>query len=121
MTYEGVTVVPIADLHPNLQDPQNRKVRGIVTLIWPYSTVAKIISLLLVEPDFRLRARHGQVRLFFNGSSAKAISKAAIASGDRLSLSLRGAKWGKDDSLVSTPGKGIEWKLQYGEFVDVEV
>ena len=112
--------IPIADLNPNCK-AEHDNIVGIVTLIWPYSSVQKQFSLLLVEPDFRLRSHRGQVRLFFDGPSAKALSRAGIDSGDRLSLSLKGADFQKDDTAVSTPGKGIEWKIRYGQYVDLKV
>ena len=113
--------VPIADLRPDLENVNERTVTGIVTIVWPYASSTGSASLLLVEPDFRLRARRGQVRLCFDGASAKAISKAGISSGDRLCLQLRDTNFSKDESTASTPGRGIEWKLQYGETLDLKV
>lgn len=120
MAFERVTSIPIADLNPSLQIDHGR-VAGVVTLIWPYSSVQKVFSLLLVESDFRLRARRGQVRLFFDGPSAKTLSRAGIESGDKLSLSLKGALFEKDDTTSFTPGRGIEWKLRYERFLDLQV
>ena len=113
--------MPIAELQPELAEADECYFQGVVTLIWPYSSSSKSLSLLLVEPDFRLRARHGQVRLYFRGASAKAVSKREVTSGDQLTLGLRGVTWAKDDSAASTPGKGIEWQLQYGEVLDLKV
>lgn len=113
--------MPIAELHPELAEADKCFFQGVVTLLWPYSSSSKSLSLLLVEPDFRLRARHGQVRLVFRGASAKALSKSEVTSGDQLTSSLRGVTWARDDSAASTPGKGIEWQLQYGEFLDLKV
>ena len=120
MAHGAVTTVPIARISPEIDPGQNR-VFGVVTLIWPYSSTDKRLSLLLVEPDFRLRAQRGQVRVFFTGASAKALSKAGIESGDHLSLKLNGVTYGKDHANISTPGRSIEWNLQFGQYVDVEV
>ena len=113
--------VPIAELQPELQGLDERRVGGLVTLIWPYASSSQSTSLLLVEPDFRLRARRGQVRLYFSGASATSVSRAGVSSGDQLLVSLKGADFTKDDSTTSTPGRGIEWKLQYGEYLNVQV
>ncbi|KAG8529773.1 uncharacterized protein KY384_005254 [Bacidia gigantensis] len=121
MAHADTGTVPIADLQPGLQRVDDSTVEGIVTLTWPYSSSTKSTSLLLVEPDFRLRARRGQVRLFFHGAIAKTVSLAAVASGDKLLLKLRGAQWAKDDSAASTPGKGIEWRLEFREYLDVKI
>ena len=116
----SATTLPIAQLQPGL-DNDSTTVNGIVTLIWPYALHSQTLSLLLVEPDFRLRRHRGQVRVHFHGSSAKALSRSAIASGDQLLLSLRGAGWAKDTLAASTPGRGIEWELRYGERLVLQV
>lgn len=114
------TLTPIAALEPGL-DADNTSVNGIVTLIWPYASSSQTLSLLLVDPDFRLRRNRGQVRVFFIGASAKAVARAHIASGDGLLLELKGAKWAKDGSAASTPGKGIEWELRFGGKVALQI
>ena len=113
--------VPIAELHPDVRDVDDRDVEGVVTLIWPYASASHSSSLLLVEPDFRLRARRGQVRLYFSGPSAKEVLRAGVTSGDQLLVSLKGASFEKDGSTASTPGRGIEWRLQYGEYLNAKV
>lgn len=114
------TTLPIAQLQPGL-DSESTSVFGIVTLIWPYASSTHALSLLLVEPDFRLRRHRGQVRVRFQGSSAKALSRAGISSGDQLLLNLTGVQWAKDTLAASTPGKGIDWELRYGERVVLRV
>ena len=119
-TMASATTLPIAQLHPGL-NPKSTAVTGIITLIWPYASSSQTLSLLLVEPDFRLRRHHGQVRVHFQGSSARALSRAGIASGDHLLLSLEGVEWAKDIFTASTPGRGIDWELRYGERVVLQV
>lgn len=116
----SVNTLPIAQLQPGL-DPDSTSVTGIVTLIWPYASSTRTLSLLLVEPDFRLRRHRGQVRVHFHGSSAKALSRAGVSSGDQLLLNLTGVQWAKDTFTASTPGKGIEWELRYGERAVLQV
>lgn len=112
--------IPIARLHPEL-NAETVSVTGIVTLIWPYASSTHSTSLLLVEPDFRLRRHQGQVRVHFHGSSAKAVARARISIGDKILLSLRGTTWGRNPQLSTTPGKSIEWELQYGERLLLQV
>lgn len=106
--------VPIADLKPSLEI-QHNSIAGIVTLIWPYSSSSRTLSLLLVEPDFRLRKYKGQVRIHFTGSSATAVARAGVAIGAQVSLRLVGVQWAKDKSTPRTPGNGVEWELRFGE------
>lgn len=112
--------IPIAQLQPGL-DAEATSVTGVVTLIWPYASSTQSTSLLLVEPDFRLRGHRGQVRVHFNGASARTVAKSGLGSGDRLSMSLKGSAWTKDSSSTTTPGRSIEWELKYGERVLLEV
>lgn len=86
---------------------------GIVALIWPYSSSQKAISILLAEPDFRLRHERGQVRLHFSGPSAQAMKESGLSIGDEISLALEGAEWVKGAAFSSTPGKGIDWELRF--------
>ena len=111
---------PIAQLNPDLEHDDSY-VAGIVTLIWPYAASKSTCSLLLVDQDFRLRSNRGQVRVHFQGSSAKAVARSGISSGDQLLLSLRGAQWVKDSTAATTPGRGIDWQLQYGERLVLQV
>ena len=112
--------IPIAQLQPQAEIG-GKSVAGTVTLIWPYSASQKSYSLLLVEPDFRLRRQKGQVRLHFTGSSAKAVARAGVKSGDQLVLSLDNVVWAKDESAETTPGRGIGWELRFGERVVLQV
>ena len=112
--------VPIADLQPALETDRT-SITGIVTLIWPYSSSNRTLSLLLAEPDFRLRRERGQVRIHFTGSSATAVAKSRVGIGAQINLSLVGVRWAKDESTPRTPGRGVEWELQFGERLALEV
>ena len=114
---------PIAQLQP-IAEPETRSISGIVTLIWPYSASLSSYSFLLVEPDFRLRRRHGQVRLHFHGSSAKAVARAGIKGGDKVLLSLQDVQWAKgvsDEITEQTPGRSIEWELRFEKRLILQV
>ena len=105
-------ILPIAQLDPSV-DAQGTTVRGVTTLLWPYSASKKTLALLLVEPDVRLRREQGQVRIQFEGPSAIAIAKSDIGIGDTLHLGLLGAKWCKTRNTVDTLNKNVEWELNY--------
>lgn len=112
--------VPISELQPSV-DTEKNFIRGIVTLIWPYSSSKGSLSLLIAEPDFRLRRQKGQIRVTFTGSSAKLVARSGVSSGDGLVLGLTGVQWAKDQTTLSTPGKGSEWELRFGERAVLQV
>jgi hypothetical protein len=109
----GTAQIPIADLSPLLPEISTRSIRAIVTLIWPYSSSNSSLTVLLAEPDFRLRRNRGQVRVQFWGSNAKSVFENGIGSGDEVILSLQGAEWIESESTNQTPGRGIEWELKF--------
>lgn len=112
---DSTTSIPISQLTPELPEPNTRSIRGTVTLIWPYSSSSEIFTLRLAEPDIRLRRANGEVRVSFQGSSARTVFEAGIGSGDEVRLSLEGVEWIKDDSAQNTPRRGIEWELKFTE------
>jgi hypothetical protein len=112
---------PIAQLSPELSAPSTRCIRAIVTLIWPYSSSNSTLTVLLAEPDFRLRKTRGQVRVQFSGSSARDVFEAGIGSGDEVILSLDGVEWTKDESVAQTPGRSIDWELKFSERLVLKV
>ncbi|KAL9028568.1 MAG: hypothetical protein Q9196_003087 [Gyalolechia fulgens] len=104
--------IAIAHLDPALGGSDS-VVEGVVTLIWPYSISNKSFSILLAEPDFRLRRQKGQVRIHFRGSSASAVSRCDPRSGDHVTLHLLGAQWEKDETSSRIPGRGTGWQLRF--------
>ena len=111
---------PLAQIHPSI-DTDGTYIIGLVTLIWPYSISRKEQSLLLVEPDFRLRRNKGQARIIFKGASAKAIARSGINSGDKLLLALDGTRYERAETTIATPGRGVEWDLHFGEVLRFRV
>lgn len=111
---------PIAQLSPELPSVESQHFRATVTLIWPYSSSACQLALLLAEPDLRLRRRNGQVRARFSGASAKAIATTGVGIGDEVVLSLRGAQF-VTEGAISTPGKSIDWELEYVQTVVIRI
>ncbi|KAH4033724.1 hypothetical protein HBI68_199930 [Parastagonospora nodorum] len=113
-------MIHIAELNPELPFRDTKQFKAAVTLIWPYSSSQRQFALLLAESDFRLRRKKGQVRVRFSGSSAKALATTGVGIGDEVVLSLRGAQFVQDDT-VSTPGRSIDWELEYKQTVAVQV
>ena len=120
MELHARTQLPIAQLEPSINSSTSL-VRGVVTLVWPYSSSTSSTSILLVEPDFRLRRNKGQVRITFQGSSAKVVARSGLNSGDRLVLGLEGVEWIEDEGAIKTPGRGVDWELRFGGRVILQV
>lgn len=112
MDLQSKLLLPIAQLQPSV-NAQTSAISGAVSLIWPYSASRRCLSILLVEPDFRLRRRKGQVRITFLGTSAKAIARLGLISGDKITLALSGVEWVGNDTATEIPGRTIDWELQY--------
>ncbi|KFZ03386.1 hypothetical protein V502_10989, partial [Pseudogymnoascus sp. VKM F-4520 (FW-2644)] len=114
--------VAIAKLEPTIPNLQSCYFKAVVTLLWPYSSSNKSLSVLLAEPDFRLRGNRGQVKVQFAGSSAKHVYDAGIGSGDELVVSLNGAEWIPESAgAAQTPGRGIEWELKFAERLVLQI
>jgi hypothetical protein len=106
-------LVPIAHLGPSLSNPESGRIRAIVALIWPYSSSTKSVALLLVEPDFRLRVKRGQVRVQLRGASAAALARTKVGSGDEILLNLEGVQWVEAAPGITTPGKSVDTELLF--------
>lgn len=114
------SAVSIPALRPELTGIDSLHIRAVVTLIWPYSSSARTFALLLADPDFRRRRKNGQVRVRFTGSGARSLASTGVGIGDEVVLGLRGAEFLRD-SDVSTPGKSIDWELEYGQTLGARV
>ena len=117
------TSIPIAQLSPSLDALSHQHLEGVVTLLWPYSSSARTFTLLIAEPDFRLRRSRGQARVSFHGECAKIVANTRVGIGDVVKLGLQGVQWEKpsQDEHPVTPGKGIEWNLRYEDRATLEV
>lgn len=118
---QSLNLISIPQLSPNLEDPDQYSFRAVVTLVWPFSSSNRSFSLLLAEPDFRLRNQNGQIRVTFWGLCAEEVARAKVGIGDAVLLSLQGAQWTKHQNLQSTPGKFLSWELQFKYRVKLEV
>jgi hypothetical protein len=49
----------------------------------------------------------------FVGACAKAITDAALGSGDEILISLDGAEWVENDAPARIPGTTLEWQLKF--------
>ncbi|KAK4953612.1 hypothetical protein LTR10_008215 [Elasticomyces elasticus] len=116
-----MATVPIQSLAPNTAPPAEASIRGIVTLLWPYSSSTKSCALLVADPDFRLRKQRGQVRVRFHGEVAAAVARARLAIGDEVVLRLQGANWEQDVSTATTPGRNVGGELSFGRHLDLRI
>ena len=115
------TSIPISELSPSIENPQRRYLHAVVILLWPFSSSTKLFSLLLSEPDFRLRSSKGQVKVSFRGAIAEAVAKSRIGIGDTVFLSLDGVEWVSRDNEISALARGVDWDLQFADRVLLEV
>lgn len=106
-------VTAIATLNSELENVSTRVVKGVVTIVWPYSTFKGTTAFILAEADFRLRRDQGQVRVELSGPSAKAFSESGIASGDEVTLSLDGVSWAEKDARTPIAGTPLPWQLKF--------
>ncbi|KAH8702134.1 hypothetical protein BGW36DRAFT_356273 [Talaromyces proteolyticus] len=114
------SLVPVAQLSPDLEHPAQHSFQAVVTLVWPFSSSNRAFSLLLAEPDYRLRQQSGQVRVTFCGGCAEEVARIRVGIGDKLTLSLEGAQWIENKNANSTPGRSIGWEIQFTNRVKLE-
>ncbi|KMU83162.1 hypothetical protein CIHG_00944 [Coccidioides immitis H538.4] len=115
------TATPIASLSPTIQNIKDQYVRAVVILLWPFSSSSKQCSLLLSEPDFRLRGLKGQVKAVFHNGAASAVAESKIAIGDIVRLSLDGVKWKSTDNGSSDLTRELGWDLEFDNRVLLEI
>ena len=104
----GSSQIPIAELSSDTPQSAERSIQAVVTLIWPYSASSNTLTVLLAEPDFRLRRKRGQIRVQFTGPSAHAVARAHLVSGNEVELSLQGVQWVQKEQTVRTPGNTVD-------------
>ncbi|KAH8696869.1 hypothetical protein GQ44DRAFT_733550 [Phaeosphaeriaceae sp. PMI808] len=106
--------IHISKLKPEL--PESMNFKATITLLWPYSTLARQFALLLAEPNFRLRGKQGHVKVHFSGPSAEAVAGTGVGIGDEMMLSLRGAKF-VQKRFASVLVNTIDWELLYTQTI----
>ena len=113
------TTIPIQDLDPSVNPPNDHAIHAVVTLSWPYSSSTRQCALLLSERDFRLRARGGQIRVKFSGPAARAVAQGKLGIGDEVVLELGAGEWASG-AAVHVPGKSVG-ELHFGKGVQLRV
>ena len=116
-----LTRIPIAQLSPTLEQLEDKSILATVSLVWPYSSSTKSLSLSLAEPDFRLRRFNGQVKATFHGRVAEKVAESHVGIGDTVRLALKGANFVGNDAATQTPGRNVAWDLQFDNGVSLEV
>ncbi|EXJ91814.1 hypothetical protein A1O3_00364 [Capronia epimyces CBS 606.96] len=118
--FEPSDCIPIAHLSPSSARPASH-IQAKVALVWPYSSSTGSLSLLLADPDIRLRKYKGQVRVVFRDGCAREIAKTKVGIGDTIDLALVGCEWKNTGETVSTPGKKIDWDLEFHDRAILQV
>ena len=109
--------IPIAQISPALDRLEEQSIRAVVTLVWPYSSATKTLSLLLSEPDVRLRRANGQVKVIFYDIVAEMVAKSKVGIGDEVALSLNGSRLVNNE----TTGNYVGWDIHFDDRVLLEV
>ncbi|KAI5299291.1 hypothetical protein KEM55_002353 [Ascosphaera atra] len=115
------TLTPLAQLSPALSNVTNRRVHAVITLVWPYSSARRSLDLLLSEPDYRLRARNGLVKVRFHDESAAELSRLKASIGDHVVLHLEGAQWERHAAKVGILETSIDWELSFRDRLHLEL
>ena len=115
------TMIPIAQINPELNHLAESSIRATVTLVWPYSSSTKAFSCLLAEPDFRLRRSNGQVKVIFHGTVAENVARTQVGIGDEVVLGLAGSRLEKNETAAQTPGRFVAWDIHLDDRVHLEV
>ncbi|KAL6237573.1 hypothetical protein BDW75DRAFT_75703 [Aspergillus navahoensis] len=115
--------IPIAQLSPDADGLRESSIHSVVTLLWPYSSSTKTLSVLLAEPDFRLRRINGQVKVFFHGHVAEKVARTHIGIGDTVYLSLAGSRLAKNDpdTVTQTPCRSVSWDVHFEASAFLEI
>ncbi|OQE35457.1 hypothetical protein PENCOP_c013G06313 [Penicillium coprophilum] len=108
-----LTRVPIAQLSPDLELLTESSFLAAVALVWPYSSSTKSVSLLLAEPDFRLRGAKGQIKVTFHGHLAEKVAESHVGIGDTVCLALKDVKFVSNESAQQTPGRSVAWDAHF--------
>ncbi|KAI2710706.1 hypothetical protein CBS147354_8546 [Penicillium roqueforti] len=116
-----LTRVPIAQLSPDLEKLAEKSFLAAVALVWPYSSSIKTVSLLLAEPDFRLRGARGQIKVTFHGRVAERVAESHVGIGDTVSLALKDIKFVSNEDAQKTPGRSVAWDAHFENGVSLEI
>lgn len=116
-----LTRVPIAQLSPDLERLAKKSFLAAVALVWPYSSSTKSVSLLLAEPDFRLRGAKGQIKATFHGRVAEKVAESHIGIGETVCLALKDIKFVSNEGAQQTPGRSVGWDAHFENGVSLEV
>ncbi|KGO63981.1 Telomere end binding protein [Penicillium italicum] len=116
-----LTRVPIAQLSPDLEELDGKAFLAAVALVWPYSSSTKSASLLLAEPDFRLRGAKGQIKVTFHGRVAEEVAESHIGIGDTVCLALKDIKFVSNEGVQKTPGRSVAWDAHFENGASLEI
>ncbi|CAI7590819.1 unnamed protein product [Penicillium viridicatum] len=116
-----LTRVPIAHLSPDIEKLAEKSFLAAVALVWPYSSSTKSVSLLLAEPDFRLRGAKGQIKATFHGGVAEKVAESHVGIGDTVCLALKDIKFVSNDGVQQTPGRSVAWDAHWENGVFLEI
>ncbi|RMD43333.1 hypothetical protein DV735_g1818, partial [Chaetothyriales sp. CBS 134920] len=119
-TFPASSRVRIADLQQQ-RGAADRYIEASVSLVWPYSSSTHRFSLLLAELDGGAGIARQQVKATFRNGAAKAAQASRVGIGDIVRLGLDGCTWAKRQDEVSTPGKRLDFDVEFTRSLKMEV
>lgn len=118
---QSTPTIPIAQINPAFDRLAESSIRAAVTLVWPYSPSTKSFSVLLAEPDVRLRRSNGQVKVTFHALVAERIAETHVGIGDEVVLELAGCRLEENGTATQTPSRYVAWDVHFDDRVHIEV
>lgn len=118
---QSTPTIPIAQINPAFNRLAEISIRAAVTLVWPYSSSTKSFSVLLAEPDVRLRRSNGQVKVTFHALVAERIAETHVGIGDEVVLQLAGCRLEENGTATQTPSRYVAWDVHFDDRVHIEV
>ncbi|RMZ90832.1 hypothetical protein DV736_g1915, partial [Chaetothyriales sp. CBS 134916] len=120
-TFPASSRVHVADLQHERGAVSDQYIEASVSLVWPYSSSTRKFSLLLAESDARAGIARQQVKVIFYNGAAKAAQASHVGIGDTIRLSLDGCTWERIQDEVSTPGKRLDFDIEFTRSLKLEV
>jgi hypothetical protein len=119
-----LTSLPLASLSPTSSSTaassssSSTYITAVVTLIWPFSSSSRTLSIVASEQNPILRLSKGQLRVNFHGPAATGVDARGLQSGDHVCISLDGAHW---EELASASSRDVPWAVSFEKKLTMKV
>lgn len=114
-----LTPLPLASLSPTSSNSTSSTyITAVVTLIWPFSSSSRTLSIVASEQNPILRRSKGQLRVNFHGPAATGVDAHGLQSGDHVCISLDGAHW---EELAGASSRDVPWAVSFEKKLTMKV